>query len=186
MAVTLIAAVTTDDPPQIAATGNTYGTLAEAIAYLENRYGGGCFSVESEEQKQLALAAMRVLNSKRFIGVRATTDQPNEFPRISETIGSCWTVVDYNTLASTYDLYTARGERITSRQIPTRLKNAQFEIMYQLHKDAEAERSNWVAVSKRTGKSFETRYERKGPGHLSVEALEWLAPLLLSSLGAMR
>lgn len=186
MAITLVAAVTTGDPALIAATGNTYGTQAEASTYLTNRYGGGCFATDAEEQRQLLLAAMRVLSRKRFIGVRATTDQPLDWPRVSEQIGAQWNVAGYNTIADTFALYDIRGQRITSREIPTRLKEAQFEIALAMHKDAEAERTPWMATIKKSGKSAEVVYERKAAGYLPTEAKELLSSLLLSSLGAIR
>lgn len=188
MAITLTPVLTNDDPPQIAAAGNTYGTIAEADTYLEQRYGGGCFSTDAEEKKQLALAAMRVLRAQKWIGIRVADDQPEDWPRMGTQYGTFTLYATYNTSGNAaYYLCDVDGRRYTSRTIPTRLKEAQFEIMLALYQEAQAQRTGFVTAQKVISPQGVTgTMQRKPAGWLPEPARELLYPLLRISLGAIR
>lgn len=101
MAITL-------DPTPNGASANSYGTLAEALAYFDSRLGGGAFrdTNDAEVQKQVLIIGTREIDQELFRGARATAEQALQWGRV--------------------DTYAA-GHPIDPNIIPAFVKFASFE-----------------------------------------------------------
>lgn len=98
----------TIDPTPGGASANSYGTLAEALAYFDGRLGGGAFRAASSDdiRKQALITGARDIDSEIYRGVRTNSGQAMQFPRSGIYAG---------------------GIPIDPNIIPAFVKSAQFE-----------------------------------------------------------
>lgn len=71
------------DPTPGGASANSYGSLAEALAYFDSRLGGGKFRDASSDdiRKQVLIIGTRDIDQELYRGVRSSSTQALQFPR---------------------------------------------------------------------------------------------------------
>lgn len=137
MAVILIAAL--DGNGAIVATGNTFNTYDEAVAYFNNRSGSASWhDLDEEDQKLTLLSAMRFFAGINWIGGRYSITQPLDWPRIAirENERSPSTAPSGYGVYANGGLFDHNGRLWLTTQIPTHVKNAQCEFALALLESA--------------------------------------------------
>ena len=94
-------------------SANSYGTVEEADDYFSSfLYNDDWSSLSTEQKQKLLVMATRRLDVERYYGLRTVESQNLEFPR--------------------YYLVDWQGLPIGEAEVPTKLKEAQFELAYYL------------------------------------------------------
>lgn len=95
--------------PSALTTANSYGTLAEADAYFDDRLGSDAWTSATDDDKTRALlqATLRI-DLCRFEGARTSDAQARSWPR-----------------TGTYD---RDNNELASDEVPAPVKHAQFEV----------------------------------------------------------
>jgi len=119
------------------ASANSYGDEAGASAYFlaTGRQQEWDTAVAGMAESWL-LRAMPFLEAQDYIGMRITTEQALQFPRVGSTQGQ--RRMQISGLSSTYGFYDLRNRFYASNAIPTPVINAQYEQALAL-----AQNRNW-------------------------------------------
>lgn len=180
MSVTLTPAI--DGSGNIAATGNTYATLAEADAYFALRPNATAWTAitDDDERSKLLLWAMRSLDGLGWIGGRITPTQPLDWPRLA--IRPAERVAPHPSMyAGAYGLYDLRGQFHATTSIPMALKNAQCEQAL-----AAQQSTSWTTTEKYKRRIIQNKEglielaTGASKGGMSELAMSELAGLLLT------
>ena len=147
------------------ASANSYGTLAVAQTYFDDRLYTTTWDAANQDQQEAALQmACAQIDALQFVGYVTSYTQALQWPRVG--------VTDRN------------GQAISSSTIPTLVKNAQCELALTLLNDAGLSGNGDLdAFEQVTLGSLSVTPKQGRAGSLPKTIKQMLAPFLVAGVG---